>query len=109
MHGSVKAVGAALALSAAALMAAAPAEARPWRGHYSHYHGDRTGAAIGAGIIGLALGAALASPPGRSYYDYDYGYGYGYGYYPPPRRYYYAPPPPPPPPYAWRCAYRYCY
>ena len=107
MHGSVKAVGAALALSAAALMAAAPAEARPWRGHYSHYHGDRTGVAIGAGIIGLALGVALASQPGRSYYD-D-GYGYGYGYYPPPRRYYYAPPPPPPPPYAWRCAYRYCY
>lgn len=119
MRKSVKALGAAMALSAAGLMAAAPAEARPWGGRYSHhYHGgDRAGLAVGAGILGLALGAAIASQPSRSYYDrgygydrgYDYGYGNGYGYYPPPRGYYYEPGPRYAP-YSWRCnRYGDCY
>jgi hypothetical protein len=116
MRKSVKAIGAALALSAAGLMAAAPAPARPWggRGHYHHYdRGDRAGLAVGAGIIGLALGAAIASQPSRYSYDYGYGYPYGggYGYYPapPPRDYYYVPPPRYAP-YPMRCdRYGYCY
>jgi hypothetical protein len=49
-----------------------------YRGHYG-YRGWGPGAAVGAGILGLAVGAALATP------RYNYGYDYGY-----------APPPPPP-------------
>jgi hypothetical protein len=64
---------------------------RGWHGGERHHHGDATGAAIAAGIIGLGLGAAIAS---------------GGGYAPPPAYYgpppaYYGPPPPyyaPPPP-----------
>ena len=91
--------GAALALGGIALGAAVPADARHyyggyggyggWRGGYHHYHGGRTAAVLGAGILGLAAGAAIASSPryyydsGPVYYDYDYGPSY------------YAPPPPP--------------
>jgi hypothetical protein len=49
---------------------------RGYRG-YRRYDHDDAGLAIGAGILGLAIGAAVAS-------DHDRGY-------------YYAPPPPPPP------------
>jgi hypothetical protein len=68
----------------------------------SRYRRDRdhTGAAITAGIAGLALGAALSSGGGyydRGYYGrgyYDRGY-YGRPYYAPPRYYggrgYYGP------------------
>jgi len=86
---------AALALGGVALGAAAPAEAR-WHGgyyggyhggYYRHYHGGRTAAILGAGVLGLAAGAAIASSPryysAPVYYD-DYGPSY------------YAPPPPPP-------------
>lgn len=110
MRKSIKAAGAALALAAAGLTTAAPAEARPWHGHrYHHYYhgGDRAGLAIGAGIVGLALGAAIASQPGPAYYD-DYGYGY-YPPPPPPPAYYYGPPPG----YGyygyWRCRGLRCY
>lgn len=50
---------------------------------------DNTGVAIAAGVVGLAIGAALASGSNRNrgydnrYYNgstYDRGYGYGYGY-----------------------------
>jgi hypothetical protein len=67
------------------------------RGHHHHRGGDKTGAAIAGGIVGLALGAAIASnnndryDRGYSRYDRGYGYGYGRGY-----GYGYAPPPPPP-------------
>ncbi len=74
-------------VAAGALAAAVPASARDWdhggRGHYRH--GD-SGAAVAAGIVGLAIGAALASG-GR--HD-DYGYSYSYG---PPARYDYGPAP----------------
>ena len=79
------------------VVAAAPAEAQ-WRG-YRNRGGDRTALALGAGALGLALGAAVASGSrydrgyrgrgyyggGRGYYDGYYGqpyaYGYGSGYY----------------------------
>lgn len=91
-----------VALSAVAVgamvAATTPAEARPYgrgyyggHGGYSHhyrgYRGDRAGLAIGAGILGLAVGSALASRDRGGYY----GGGYGYSYAPPPR--YYAPGP----------------
>lgn len=51
---------------------------RYYGGRYYDRH-DRTGAAVAAGIAGLALGAAL-SDRGRGY-SYGYGYGPSYGYY----------------------------
>jgi hypothetical protein len=71
-----------LALGAAALTTAAPAEAQRWH-RYRHY--DRTGPAIAAGIIGLGIGAAIASSNRDRYYDrgyyYDRPYFYNRGYY----------------------------
>lgn len=67
---------AALVLGSTTLAFATPADAQ-WRGHYRHRHHDRTGLAIGAGIIGLGIGAAIASS-NRGYYDRGY---YGRGYY----------------------------
>lgn len=75
-----------VALGAAALTTAAPAEAQRWhRGYRGH---DRTGPAIVAGIAGLAVGAAIASSNRDRYYDrryYNDGYydrgGYDRGYY----------------------------
>jgi hypothetical protein len=55
-------------------MAASPADAQYRR--YRH-HGDDAGIAIGAGIIGLGIGAAIASS------NRGYGYGYGSSYYDP--------------------------
>lgn len=75
---------AALTFGAAAATAAIPAtaDARPFHGGYhGHYHHGNGGAAIAAGIAGLAIGAALAD--NHRGYDYGYGYGYpayGYGY-----------------------------
>jgi hypothetical protein len=70
----------AAALGATTLAAAAPAEAQRWR---RHDRGDATGAAIVAGIAGLAIGAALTS---RDRYDPRYDYDYRYydqrGYFP---------------------------
>jgi hypothetical protein len=83
------------ALVAAATLAsvAAPAEGRRWR----HHNNDDAALAIGAGIIGLGVVAALASNRGRyydGYYDYyDGGYydrGYYGGRYYRPRYYYYG-------------------
>jgi hypothetical protein len=76
-------------VAAAALVAAAsPAEARHRRHH------NNSGAVISAGIIGLGLGAAIASSNrgyyGRGYYDpyyRNYDPYYGPAYYPP-RGYY---------------------
>jgi hypothetical protein len=64
-------------------MAASPADAQYRR--YRH-HGDDAGIAIGAGILGLGIGAAIASS-NRGYYGYSSGYydpyyGGGYGYAP---------------------------
>ncbi|WP_068074052.1 hypothetical protein [Novosphingobium lentum] len=64
------------AFAASALTAAAPAEARDYYRHRGG--GDDAAIAIGAGVVGLALGAALAS----DHRDYDDGYYYDRGYYP---------------------------
>jgi hypothetical protein len=71
----------ALGLTAVSTLAvtATPADAQRYR-HYRH-HGDRTGLAIGAGILGLGVGAAIASS-NRGYYDRGYyGDPYSGGYY----------------------------
>jgi hypothetical protein len=70
-------------LAASTLVAGAPAQARDY--YYRHHRGgDDAAIAIGAGLVGLAIGAAIASD-GRHgrYYDgyYDSGY-YNRGYYP---------------------------
>jgi len=100
MRKIITASAAALALAGATIATVTPADARSWHRGYSHgwhgrghyYRGDRTGLAIGAGILGLAAGAAIASS-GRPYYGDRY-YDYGPSYYAPPPGYYgYAPPP----------------
>lgn len=80
------------ALAATALTAAAPAEAQwrgGYRGGYRHHNGIGSGgAAVLGGIVGLGLGAAIASSNNNRYYDRGY---YNRGYYsgPGPRGYYY--------------------
>jgi hypothetical protein len=80
---------AALTFGGAVAAAAIPttAAAREWRGGYHGYRGDwdhhrgNNGAAIFAGVAGLALGAALADGGHRYYGGYGYAPGYyGYGY-----------------------------
>jgi hypothetical protein len=65
----------------------ASAQYRHGGGYYGGYHGgyhhDNSGAAVAAGIAGLAVGAAIASSSHPYYYNgyyYDrpyYGYSYG--------------------------------
>lgn len=78
-------------LAATALTAAAPAEAQ-YRGYRGGRHHDGIGsggAAVLGGLVGLGLGAAIASSNNRDRY-YDRG-GYDRGYYdgPGPRGGYY--------------------
>jgi opacity protein-like surface antigen len=94
MKKALTAAVAALTLGGAIATAATPAAAQHYRGGYGGYsHGyygghyyrghDSAGPAIAAGVVGLALGAALASNShsyaydrpyyGGGYYDYDYG------------------------------------
>jgi hypothetical protein len=92
MRKPILAVVTAATLAAGTIGMAAPAEARV-----------STGTAVAAGILGLGVGAAIASDrPRRAYYD-D-------GYYapppPPPAPVYYAPPPPPPPAYSYEYVQR---
>ncbi len=72
----VTAALAALTLGGAALATATPAAAYGWHGGYRG-GGWGPGAAIGAGLAGLFVGAAIADHP---HYGYGYGYGNGYGY-----------------------------
>jgi hypothetical protein len=95
MRKLLTASAAALALMGVTIGAAAPAEARYWggpgyygRGYYGHHGGGRTAAILGAGVLGLAAGAAIASNHPRYYAPSYYG-----------GPVYYAPPPPPPPVY----------
>ena len=92
MRSIIKGIVAASLLAGATIAAAAPAEAQRWHGGYGGYHGYyggwhhhhggvSTGTAVAAGLLGLGVGAAIASSDrGPSYYDGGY----------------YAPPPPPP-------------
>lgn len=64
------------AVSAVAFSTSAAAD------HRRNHDNDNTGVAIVAGVVGLAIGAALASSSNRSRYDYGGRYGYGgYGGY----------------------------
>lgn len=108
MKSLLKKAGLGVALAATALAASAPAEAQRYRGgYYPHggYHGyypgyrgyrgrSSAGPAIAAGVVGVVLGAALASSANdrryRDRYYRDRGYAYDYddryyrerGYYP---------------------------
>lgn len=61
-------LGLGAAVGACALLASVPVSARD---HYRD-RGDGTAIAIGAGILGLAVGAALADRDDRYYYDRDW-------------------------------------
>jgi len=65
------------ALTLAGGLGAASANAQEWRGGHRH---DGSGAAVAAGIAGLAIGAAIASSSHDRYVDRGYGYGYDRGY-----------------------------
>jgi hypothetical protein len=77
---------AALTIGGAVAATTTTAEAAPY-GWHGGYHGGRgygPGLAVGAGLLGLAVGASLAGPhyygPGPGYYAGP-AYGPGYGYY----------------------------
>lgn len=58
-------------------------------GHRGHHNDNDVGVAIAGGIVGLALGAAIAGNNNHGpRYSSGYGYGYGYAPPPPPPRYY---------------------
>ena len=73
-----------LATASTLAVTATPADAQRYRRYHRH-HGDDAAWAIGAGIVGLGIGAAIASS-NRGYYGRGYGgyydpyYGGGYGY-----------------------------
>jgi hypothetical protein len=81
-----------------AALAVAPAvHAERWHGDYHHHGGGgggggAAGAAIIGGLVGLGLGAAVASNGG--YYGAPGYYAPPYGYYGPPSGYYTPAPPP---------------
>lgn len=80
------------ALAASTLVAVAPAEAQYYRRH--HRGNDAATGAIIGGIVGLGLGAAIASSNRDRYYDRGYHYdraprGYYYDNYPRPYAYNY--------------------
>jgi hypothetical protein len=81
LKSSMLGIGAAASLVAASTAA----DARPYHRYHRHHGGDDAAIALGAGIIGLGVGAAIASSSHDRYYDrgyYDRGYyGRGYGSY----------------------------
>lgn len=83
MNGLMKKAGLGIALAATALTAAAPADAQRYGRGYRHHGGNAAGAAVLGGILGLGVGAAIASSSRDRYYDRGYnGYsGYPRGYY----------------------------
>ena len=87
-----------LALAASMPISATPADARDHHRYYSRHYDDDAALAVSAGIIGLAIGAAIASDRPRYYDDDDYYYreryyrphyrSYNYYYYDSYPRYY---------------------
>lgn len=78
--GIVRKATLATVLAATAITSATPAMADPY--YRGHRGGDATGAAIAGGIIGLALGAIIASSANRSHDRYaDRGWTWRDGYY----------------------------
>ncbi len=94
MTGLWKKAGLGAVMAATVLTAAAPADAQRWRGYRGHHRGggDVAAGAVLGGILGLGVGAAIASSNRNRYYDRGYYGGGGYRGY---DRGYYAPPPPP--------------
>ena len=96
MNNLVKKAGLGIVLAATTLTAVTPAEAQRWRRYdRGGRGGDVAAGALLGGIVGLGVGAAIASNNRDRYYDrYDRGYYYGPGprfrgyYVPPPRRFY---------------------
>jgi hypothetical protein len=74
-----------LTIASTLALVATPADAQRYR-RYRHHNNDAA-VAIGAGIIGLGIGAAISSNRRGGYYDngyYDrgsYSRGYNRGYY----------------------------
>lgn len=81
MNTIIKQAALGVAMAATALTVAAPAEAQRYYGRHYNRGGDAAGAAIVGGIIGLGLGAAIASSNNNRYYDRGY-YPQGNYYYP---------------------------
>jgi len=83
MRKFVTAAAAALTCAASLGATATTAEAAPWHGGWhGGYHGGHGWGYVGAGLAGLAVGAAIANS--HPYYGYGpyYGYyDYGPGYY----------------------------
>ena len=78
-----------IAAITAGLAIAPAAHAEHWHGGHPHHHGGNAAAgAIIGGLVGLGVGAAIASNGG-----YAPGYYAPYGYYAPPPGYYTPPPP----------------
>jgi hypothetical protein len=82
MNGFIKRAGLGLVLAATTLSAAAPADAQRYRGYRGgRGGGDVAAGAILGGILGLGVGAAIASNNRGRYVDR----GYYYDAPPPPR------------------------
>ncbi len=87
-----------LMLAASMPISVTPAEARDHHRYYSRHYDNDTALALSAGIVGLAIGAAIASDRPRYYYDDDDYYreryyrphyrSYNYYYYDSYPRYY---------------------
>lgn len=88
MNGLLMKAGLGTAMAATALAAAAPADAQRWRGRHYNRGGDVAAGALIGGVIGLGLGAAIASnnrgPGWRGGGYYGGGGYYDRGFYPRP-------------------------
>ena len=84
MRKSLSAAMAAITFGGAIAASAVPIEAQARDYYYRNYrhHHDNTGTAVAAGVVGLALGAALASSSNHNGYSRGGYYSSGYAYDP---------------------------